>query len=307
MGLGDLTLIAHNQHGLFSRGQAREAGVDRNRLRRLVRDGLLEQTSPRVFRFAGSSPSPFVGVLTGVLDAGTDAVVSHLTAARLWGVKNLPAQPIHVTIPRTDRVRGETVATVHQATRLPDDLVTVLHDVPIVVPAMAVLQVAAFAPGRAGHVLDTLWAKRILRISEVTDVHDRFSRQGNEGVVRVRRLLKHRSDDMRPAESGNERRFERIAWEGGILTLRRQVDVGGGAWIGRVDYLDSVVPLIVEVHSERYHSSYLARQADADRIRQLEKAGFTVVVVWDHEIWGDPGLVLDRIRDARARLLATTA
>ncbi|MPZ71294.1 MAG: DUF559 domain-containing protein [Actinobacteria bacterium] len=166
--------------------------------------------------------------------------------------------------------------------------IAVHHDVPVAAPALVVLQVAGTSPRRAAHIVDTLWAKRLVKISEVEDVHDRFSRHGRNGIVLVRTLLKSRSDEMRPAESGNERRFERITGDGGIHTLRRQVDVGGDQWIGRVDFLDSEVALTVEIHSERYHTSHTARQADAARIAALEKAGYTVVVVWDHEIWGQP-------------------
>ena len=307
MGLGTLAGVARHQHGLFTRAQARAAGIDRNGLLRFEGVGVFERQTARVFRFAGSAPGPYTLVLAAVLDAGKRAVASHLTAASLWGVPNLRSSPIHVAIPRTDQVRRRPVARLHQATCLPADLLTVLHDVPVVVPALAVLQVAAIAPRRAAHVADTIWAKRVLRIGELQTVHDRYQRQGQVGIKVVRSLLEHRSDDMRPAESGNERRFEWIMADGGVDTLRRQVDLGGAAWIGRVDYADTVVPLVVEVHSDRYHSSMTTRQADAARIAGLQQAGFTVVVVWDHEIWGDPDVVLERVKITRAGLLVTAA
>lgn len=304
VGMGRLVEIAVHQHGLVTRLQARSVGIDRNMLRRMVRRGELEPVGHGVFRVLGHPPGPYAGAMAAVLDAGANAVVSHATAAHLWGVPNMQRGRCHVTIPRLDGIRHDHLAIIHQATKLPEDLVAHVEGVPVVAPALVVLQVAGSLPSRAVHVLDTLWAKRLVSITEVEAVHQRYRRQGQRGIVLVRRLLEDRSDDMRPAESGNERRFEWIMIEGGIRTLQRQVDVGAASWVGRVDFRDSDLPLVVEIHSERYHASRSARDKDAARTAALETAGFVVVVVWEHEIWADPSSVLTRVHEARRRLMA---
>ncbi|MBA2337181.1 MAG: DUF559 domain-containing protein [Acidimicrobiia bacterium] len=63
----------------------------------------------------------------------------------------------------------------------------------------------------------------------------------------------------------------------------------------------------MEVHSERYHSSRTSRHAEAARVAALREAGFTVVVVWDHEVWGDPDSVLARVLQARSGLGTSAA
>jgi very-short-patch-repair endonuclease len=58
----------------------------------------------------------------------------------------------------------------------------------------------------------------------------------------------------------------------------------------------------VEVQSALYHSSLTDRRKDADRIRRLRSAGWTVVEVTDDEIWRRPDRVLARVRAARAAM-----
>ena len=77
--------------------------------------------------------------------------------------------------------------------------------------------------------------------------------------------------------------------------MRRQVDTGDEeGWIGRVDLRDPELPLIVEVQSERFHSSQIDHQLDARRIERLERAGLVVVQVTDIQAWHRPRSALGR-------------
>lgn len=89
------------------------------------------------------------------------------------------------------------------------------------------------------------------------------------------------------------------------MTFRRQVNVGDEEWSGRVDFLADDLPLIVEILSERYHTSLTDRTLDEARRTRHTSMGFHVVEVWDHEIFYTPWLVVERIRAARAQLLAS--
>ncbi|HEX2155290.1 MAG TPA: type IV toxin-antitoxin system AbiEi family antitoxin domain-containing protein [Acidimicrobiia bacterium] len=300
----ELRAIASRQHGLVSRRQARDAGYDRKALGRLVKGGYLSYLTPRVLRIGGSGMSPWESVMAGVLDVGYDAAASHLSAAALWGVAGIAAEPVHVVVTRILRRREPAAATIHHLTLIPDDQRAYLYDIPVTGPALTTLLVCASEGTiKGGQVLDHFLATRDLTVEEGWQFEQRVSKQGRNGLTRFRQLLESRDDGVPVPQSNNERRFEFITDRGGITTLRRQVDIYAPAWVGRVDYDDLVVPLIVEIHSERYHTSWAQRRADADRISKLEAAGYTVVVVWDYEIWTEPKVVVDRIREARARLL----
>jgi very-short-patch-repair endonuclease len=82
------------------------------------------------------------------------------------------------------------------------------------------------------------------------------------------------------------------------MAFRRQVDSGGDDWIGRTDFRAEGRPLILEVQSERYHSTILDAASDAARTDALAAAGFTVVEVLESEIWYAPTGAVRRVRDA---------
>ncbi len=85
--------------------------------------------------------------------------------------------------------------------------------------------------------------------------------------------------------------------------MDRQVELGGERWLGRVDFKDRRLPLVVEVQSERYHTALLDQQADEDRLAALRAAGFVVVPVQDTDVWSRPAEVARRVGRARHQLL----
>ena len=114
--------------------------------------------------------------------------------------------------------------------------------------------------------------------------------------------MDERGHDYVPPASNLERRFASILAEAGLPSMRRQVDSGGHQWVGRVDFRDERLPLIVEVQSERIHSALTGRNDDAARLAALDAAGFEVVEVKEADVWHDPREVVRRVRGARARL-----
>jgi very-short-patch-repair endonuclease len=119
----------------------------------------------------------------------------------------------------------------------------------------------------------------------------------------MRELDSARGPAYVPPASGLERRFIEINDE----PMERQVDCGDEEWCGRVDFRHSLLPLVVEVQSEKYHTSLVDRAADAARRARLAAAGFEVVEVWDTDIWHHPDAVRDRIRAAVRRLRSRAA
>jgi very-short-patch-repair endonuclease len=77
--------------------------------------------------------------------------------------------------------------------------------------------------------------------------------------------------------------------------------VGGETWLGRVDFIDREAKLIVQVDSERYHSSLIDKRADDAQTAALEAAGFFVERCTDFEVWYCADEVARRVRKARQR------
>jgi very-short-patch-repair endonuclease len=161
-------------------------------------------------------------------------------------------------------------------------------------------------PEGAERVLDDLWRRRLLSGRSLRRTLDDLAGPGltgtSPGPGRMRRLLARRGDDYVPPASGLERRFARILARDRLPAMRRQVDVGGDGWVGRVDFRDRYLPLIVEVQSETYHSALSDRRRDAARSEALRAAGFEVVEVSEEQVWHRPEEVAAAVRTARWRL-----
>ena len=114
-----LSVIAEDQWGLLTRQQARATGIARATLERLVSSSLLERVSHGVYRLAGA-PTPDHMELRGawlrlapatlrwqrVLEQG---VVSHRSAAAMYGVGDLPADRHEFTVPTRRQSRRPDV------------------------------------------------------------------------------------------------------------------------------------------------------------------------------------------------------
>jgi very-short-patch-repair endonuclease len=118
----------------------------------------------------------------------------------------------------------------------------------------------------------------------------------------LRDLLDERGDGYVPPASNLEARFASIVAEAGLPEMRRQVDSGGDRWVGRVDFRDARLPLVVEVQSEAFHTALTDRVADEARLAALRRAGFEVVEVTEAQVWHRPREVVHLEREARARL-----
>ncbi|HJR24471.1 MAG TPA: hypothetical protein VJ804_03295 [Acidimicrobiales bacterium] len=129
---------------------------------------------------------------------------------------------------------------------------------------------------------------------------DDLAQRGRPGIRTMRQVLADRPRTYRPPASGLESRFEQILVSAGLPPMERQVDTSDEAgWIGRVDFRDRRLPLIVEIQSERFHTSLTDRASDRARVRRLREAGFEVVEIDDEEVWLRRDTVVRRIIDAR--------
>ncbi|MCA1736725.1 MAG: type IV toxin-antitoxin system AbiEi family antitoxin domain-containing protein [Actinobacteria bacterium] len=296
--------LARTQHQVVARRQLTAAGVDYRAINNRIRSGYLEPVTDRVLRLNGAPASSAQNLMITLLHVGPDTYLSHTTAAAWWGISGFRIEPIHVAMERVYRVRNVGLpVVVHHSTVIPEWCRKLHIGVPVVSPGLAIYQLAAIlGPDRVAKAMDNAWSLRLMDGRVVDDLILRLGQHGRDGTVLMRKLRKARPDPWIPPASNLESRFDQIAGANGF-SFRRQVDVGGEDWSGRVDFLADDCPLIVEILSERYHTSLTDREADAERRKRQTELGFVVVEVWDHEIFHTPWLIIERIRKARESLL----
>lgn len=294
----ELRKLARSQYGLVGRRQAQFLGLSTKEISHRIHRGDFEHLSAEVLRLAGSPVSEGSRLMAGVLDAPSGAVASHRSAAAWWGIPGFSVvDPIHVTVPRQGTRARRRLSIVHFHKAFPLDQVTVLLGVPTSSPALTVFQLAACEhPARVERALDSAWSMRLLDGVLLGELLERLAARGRNGIRTMRDLLAIRGDDYIPPESGNEARFEWILKQNGLPVPSRQVVVGGLATIGRVDYMYEKERGVVEILSRRYHSSKLDSHADRVRFERLAGEGFSVLTLWDYELWEKPNLVASKVR-----------
>jgi very-short-patch-repair endonuclease len=296
--------LAARQHSAVARRQLNEAGVDYQAVSRRIASGMLESVTDRVLKVAASPATPAQRLMISVLHVGSDAFVSHTTAAAWWGIAGFRIDQIHVAIERFRRVDRCDLHKVHHSTVIPPWSRKLHLGVPVVSPALAIYQMAGtISEHRVARAMDNAWSLRLIDGPVIDRLLKRLGRSGRDGTVLMRKLRKERPDDWTPPASNLESRFGEIMEPQGFR-FRRQVDVGDEEWSGRVDFLAEDLPLIVEILSERYHTSLTDRAVDDARRARHTSMGFLVVEVWDFEIFHTPWLVVERITKARSVLLA---
>ena len=88
------------RHGIVTVKELITDGSSRSVLRRLAREGLVVRIHDGVYRLA-TSPDAFEARWAGARAADSEAVVSGLTAARLWQWRSAPrvSEPIVLVVP----------------------------------------------------------------------------------------------------------------------------------------------------------------------------------------------------------------
>jgi very-short-patch-repair endonuclease len=93
--------IAGRQHGVVSVAQLRAAGIGKNGITRRLRAGRLHRLHRGVYAVGHTAPSEYRRFMAAVLASGKGAVLSHQSAAYLWGFLRPKEGPVHVTSPST--------------------------------------------------------------------------------------------------------------------------------------------------------------------------------------------------------------
>jgi very-short-patch-repair endonuclease len=300
--VAQLRVLAASQHGVVSREQARSLGLTGAALAHETRRSWIALT-PRVLQLNGTSRTWMQRAFAAVLDAGTGAVLSHHSAAELWGIPGYRLDGMHVSRPRGGSRTPGRIAVVHEPYVLPFAHITIGgSNLPVTTPARTVFDLAAVVrPYRLERTLENAWSRRLLDGHQMARVLDDLGKRGRKGTTAIRLLLRSRGATYVPPESGLEARFMDVLRRAGERPMRRQVNVGGARWIGRVDFLDPELPVVVQIDSSFFHGSLTDQDADARQTEDLEAAGFEVVRLTDHHVWYDAEHVVNALRAARSR------
>ena len=114
--LTELDVLTTAQQGALSRAQALDHGMTDKQVRRALVCGDWRSSGFPGSYLTFSGPVPYTSrCWAALLYAGAGAVLSHETAAWVWGLRDEVPREVHVTVPVTRRVRPQRGRGVHYA------------------------------------------------------------------------------------------------------------------------------------------------------------------------------------------------
>lgn len=135
--------IARDQWGLVTRRQAERAGLSRATFQRLASESVLERVAQGVYHLAGAPTPDHIELRAAWLQLApqvlawnrtpAEGVVSHRSAAALYGLGHLPADRHEFTLPVRRQSRRPDVRLHHR--RVGDDEWISLRGLPITLPS----------------------------------------------------------------------------------------------------------------------------------------------------------------------------
>jgi predicted transcriptional regulator of viral defense system len=275
-----IAALASVQHGVVSRRQLLEVGLDRFAIARRIRAGRLHPIHRGVYAVGHPTLTREARYLAAVLACGDGAVLSHRSAAALWGLVPSGAASIEVTVPLPSGFRSTEAIRVHRSRRPTES--TTRAAVPVTTPARTLADLAETATARAlEKAVEVAEQQRLLDAVEIAAVAaDRPGRAGPRRLVRV--LETHDTDHTTRSEL--EDAFLELCDRHGIPRPAVNARVAGY----EVDFCWPAERLIVETDGFRFHGSRRAFAADRARDRRLTAAGWRVARVAGAEIHGTP-------------------
>ena len=268
--------LAERQHGVVARRQLLDLGMGRDAIGHRIRCGRLHRIHAGVYAVGHRVLTTRGRWMAAVLFTGPGAVLSHRSAAALWGIRGNHRGPIDTTAPGKARSHGP-VRRHHS--RFSADEVKVEDGIPVTTVPRTILDLAAAFPAAV---------EPALRQAEFLQLHDPLSLQdllerhpGQRGSRAVRAALDRLHETPGRTRSTFEDRFLLLLDRYELRRPQLNVWLAVGAERFQVDCLWPDQRLIVELDGWNAHATRTAVRTDKARDRKLAAAGYaTVRVPW---------------------------
>jgi very-short-patch-repair endonuclease len=293
----DWHLVARRQHGVISRRQLILAGLSDRHIRTLIGQGhLVTDAVQGVYRSTTVQPTTWTLSWAAVL--GARAVLSHQSAALVWGIDLPHGRDVHVTVPSRRRTRMPAGVLVHRVALDAADVVD-HQGIAMTSRVRTVLDCLGVLPGDIARTLfDRALQKRWVGVH---DVRSRLiGERGRWGNQQIRRLLA----EATMGDSEAERVLHAILREAGITGWQANavVEVAFGAI--EVDVLFSHASLVIEVDGWAHHTATDRFQEDRRRQNALIGAGWNVLRFTWRDLIERPDAVVATVQAGLARAAA---
>ncbi len=283
--------------GVLTRSEALALGMPPSTLKEWVQVGHLTPVARGVYVLPGVLDSELT--LLRAATARLDAVVSHESAARLYGIDGLDPSRVTVSVPvrRSNRFAG---VYVHQLTDLLPEHTRPLLQMTVTNPTRTIIDLAAVRSERGvAASLDQAVRIRLTNYERVAEMLVMLARKGKPGVARLRKILEIRLGREFVSDSVMETRVFGIIADAGLPLPTTQFKP---LWLkkvnGRVDLAYVPQEILIEADSMLFHGTPEAFQTDRTRDNLAQISGWICLRYTWEDVTKRPEMIVDQIREA---------
>jgi Transcriptional regulator, AbiEi antitoxin/Protein of unknown function (DUF559) len=244
----EIALVAGRQHGVVTSAQLGACGLSGAAISKRVRAGRLHRVHRGIYAVGHGGLSRGGRWMAAVLALGSDAALSHMSAAALWGLLKPENGPIDVSLPSNSGRRRRSGIRIHRCASLRPDQVTVRHRIPVTTPLRTIEDLTMIVP--------PYLVRRATRQAQLA---------GYRLDVRAAARTKGTRSDLE---------LDFLAFCAKHSIPPPAVNVRVGRWT--VDFLWRTEKVAVETDFFDYHRGSVAFEDDHQRDLDLRRAGLAV-------------------------------
>jgi Transcriptional regulator, AbiEi antitoxin len=283
-----LAELAEQQQGVVSiRQLERKLGYSRKAVQRDVASGHLHPLYRGVYAVGHRLVTAHGRCLAAVLTCGPDALLSHRSAAWLWGISRYGPAPLHVTSPLPRKPRPPI--RLHHSRILTEADRAIEKNIPVTALPRTLLDCAT--DSRFSQLQRMLERSEELKLFDLGPVEELLDRsRGHAGWGRLRRAIAL-YQPIPFTRSGFERRFFEAVLKAGLPRPATNFVAAGFE-------LDVYWPehrFAVELDTYATHGTNAAFERDRFRDEDLKLAGIEMTRVTDVRFHREPEAVLERV------------
>lgn len=295
-----LEQMAERQDGVVSVAQAVMTGVSRGQLTHRCRTRRYRRPRRRVVVVAGAPPTWRQAVRAASLAAGKGVVVSHASAARLYGVDlgaDADRDVLEVSGQLPRKVRLEGVRSHRSGTFVDGDLVQ-RAGMACTSPLRLVIDMSSrLGPHGTGKLVDELIRRRLLKLGDLVERLPLLRPAPGRSVKTLRSVVAARWKGFDPGESPLESRLIRFIKRAGFPLPVQQHWVRERRFKARLDFAYPDAKVFLEGDGFGFHSSRSAFESDSRRRNHLVASGWLPITLTSGMSQSDVTAILGRFYD----------
>jgi hypothetical protein len=285
----EIAALAERQHGVVALRQLVELGLSARAVSHRAARGRLHRIHRGVYAVGHSKLTGYGHWMAAVLACGPNAVLSHRSAAGLWGLRPDNRRRSDISLP-SPSARAKAAIEVHRSLTLTGNDVTSTDGIPCTTVARTLVDLGDVVNRRA--VERAVEQAEVLRLFDLREVERAIERAGPRRGTGI--LVSVLGDLHGPTltETDLEEAFLALCREAALPAPEVNV------WMtlpdgtpARIDFLWRVERLAVETDGGPFHRTRQSRERDARRDQLLRLMAFEPVRFTGRQVAREPGWV----------------